>query len=129
MTAPPPQRIAADSWKALARRLSPTGKNRYKAFDPDTREYKRRRKITDKLPKNYDKASEKVDAPSTITGSIIKNGEVTIAKLPVGTKATIKISYTIKKNIDCGKHIIKNIAHGTTDQDKTEDNNNNNENY
>ena len=84
-------------------------------------------KITDKLPKNYDKASEKVDAPSTITGSIIKNGEVTIAKLPVGTKATIKISYTIKKNIDCGKHIIKNIAHGTTDQDKTEDNNNNNE--
>ena len=84
-------------------------------------------KITDKLPKNYDKASEKVDAPSTITGSIIKNGEVTIAKLPVGTKATIKISYTIKKNIDCGKHIIKNIAHGTTDQDKTEDNNGNNE--
>ena len=68
-----------------------------------------------------------MDAPSTITGSIIKNGEVTIAKLPVGTKATIKISYTIKKNIDCGKHIIKNIAHGTTDQDKTEDNNGNNE--
>ena len=84
-------------------------------------------KITDKLPKNYDKASEKVDAPSTITGSIIKNGEVTIAKLPVGTKATIKISYTIKKNIDCGKHIIKNIAHGTTDQDKTEDSSGNNE--
>lgn len=50
MTAPPPQRVAADSWKALARRLSPTGKDRYKAFDPDTREYKRRRKITDKLP-------------------------------------------------------------------------------
>lgn len=38
-------------WKALARRLSPTGKDRYKAFDPETREYKRRQKITDTLPK------------------------------------------------------------------------------
>lgn len=50
MPPPSPQRAAAAAWKAMARRLSPTGKDRYKAFDPDTREYKQRRKITDKLP-------------------------------------------------------------------------------
>lgn len=37
-------------WKALARRLSPTGRERVKVFDPDTREYLKTRRISDKLP-------------------------------------------------------------------------------
>lgn len=37
-------------WKALARRLSPTGRDRVKVFDPDTREYLKTRRISDKLP-------------------------------------------------------------------------------
>ena len=37
-------------WKALARRLSPVGRERVKVFDPDTKEYLKTRRITDKLP-------------------------------------------------------------------------------
>ena len=86
-------------------------------------------KVTDKLPAVYKKASEKVTAPSAITGSIVKNGEVTIAKLPVGKSATIDITYVIKdaKNLPCGTTTIKNHAEGVTDQDNTEDRTDNND--
>ena len=86
-------------------------------------------KVTDKLPAVYKKASEKVTAPSAITGSIVKNGEVTIAKLSVGKSATIDITYVIKdaKNLPCGTTTIKNHAEGVTDQDNTEDRTDNND--
>ena len=86
-------------------------------------------KITDKLPDYYAKAEEKIDAPSSITGSIVKGGEVTIAKLGVGQSATITISYTLKDagQFECGETVIKNKATGITDEDQTEDDNNNNE--
>lgn len=45
-----PQRHAADTWKALARLLCPPGQDRVKTFDPESREYRRKRKITNKLP-------------------------------------------------------------------------------
>lgn len=45
-----PQRHAAETWKALARLLCPPGQDRVKTFDPETREYRRKRKITNKLP-------------------------------------------------------------------------------
>ncbi|MCV7298046.1 hypothetical protein H7J93_00135 [Mycobacterium barrassiae] len=37
-------------WKALARRLSQPGRDRVKVFDPDTKEYRKTRRITDTLP-------------------------------------------------------------------------------
>ena len=86
-------------------------------------------KITDKLPAVYQKASEQVTAPSTVTGSIVKDGEVTIAKLPAGKSATITITYVIKdaKNLPCGTTTIKNHAQGTTNEDQTEDRTDNND--
>lgn len=86
-------------------------------------------KITDRLPEMYSKVNEQVNAPSKTTGSISKDGLITIAKLPVGSTATIKISYTIKnaEQLDCGDTKIVNKVTGTTDQDQTEDNNSNNE--
>lgn len=86
-------------------------------------------KVTDQLPAYYSKAEEKIDAPSTITGSIVKGGQITIAKLPVGQSATIRISYTVKAadQLECGETKITNKATGTTDQDQTEDNTSNNE--
>lgn len=47
MNAPPPP---AAVWKALARRLSPPGRDRMKVFDPETKEYAKTRRISDKLP-------------------------------------------------------------------------------
>ncbi|SBS76626.1 conserved hypothetical protein [uncultured Mycobacterium sp.] len=47
MSAPPPP---AAVWKALARRLSPPGRDRMKVFDPETKEYAKTRRISDKLP-------------------------------------------------------------------------------
>lgn len=86
-------------------------------------------KVTDKLPAYYSEAKETVTSKNGSTGSIVKGGEITLAKLNVGETATIKISYTIKgaEQLECGETIIKNKATGTTDQDQTEDNNNNNE--
>lgn len=37
-------------WKALARRLSQPGRDRMKVFDPETKEYRKTRRLTDKLP-------------------------------------------------------------------------------
>lgn len=45
VSAPP-----ASVWKALARRLSQPGRARMKVFDPDTKEYRQTRRITDTLP-------------------------------------------------------------------------------
>ena len=86
-------------------------------------------KITDKLPAYYSNATEQINAPSTITGSIVKDGQLTISKLPVGSAATITISYQIKAEADlkCGDTVITNKVTGTTDQDQTEDSNNNNQ--
>lgn len=51
MTAPASTPAApAAVWKALARRLSQPGRDRMKVFDPDTKEYRKTRRITDKLP-------------------------------------------------------------------------------
>lgn len=66
---PSPQQHAARTWKALARRLSPTGNERYKAFDPESREYKRRRKITDKLPDVM--AAVDVYSPTGLTTNLV----------------------------------------------------------
>ena len=86
-------------------------------------------KITDQLPAYYSNASERVTAPGSVTGSIVKDGQITIAKLPVGGEATIQISYQIKgaDQLECGNTIITNKATGTTDQDQTEDKDDNNE--
>lgn len=86
-------------------------------------------KVNDKLPAYYSNATEKVEAPSEIAGSIVKDGRVTIAKLPVGQSATITVTYQIKSgnDLECGETVIKNKVTGTTDQDQTEDNNDNNE--
>lgn len=86
-------------------------------------------KVTDQLPAYYSEAKETVTSKNGSTGSIVKGGEITLAKLNVGETATIKISYTIKgaEQLECGETIIKNKATGTTDQDQTEDNNDNNE--
>lgn len=86
-------------------------------------------KIVDKLPAYYSNATEKVEAPSEVSGSIVKDGQVTIAKLPVGQTATITVSYVVKSadDLECGNTTIKNQVSGTTDQDQTEDNNGNNE--
>lgn len=45
-----PVQVATETWKALARPLSPVGLDRVKVFDPDTRDYKKTRKISNKLP-------------------------------------------------------------------------------
>ncbi|KMO83669.1 hypothetical protein MCHLDSM_00321 [Mycolicibacterium chlorophenolicum] len=51
MNTPTPAAPApAAVWKALARRLSQPGRERMKVFDPDTKEYRKTRRITDKLP-------------------------------------------------------------------------------
>ena len=86
-------------------------------------------KVTDELPAYYSEVTEKVNAPSKSTGSIVKDGSVTIASMPVGSTATISIVYTIKDTDDlaCGETKITNKVTSTTDQDKTEDDNNNNE--
>ena len=86
-------------------------------------------KIVDQLPAYYSNATEKVEAPSEVTGSIVKGGELTIAKLPVGQSATITVSYVVKSadELECGDTTVKNQVSGTTDQDQTEDDNNNNE--
>ena len=86
-------------------------------------------KVTDELPAYYSEVTEKVNAPSKSTGSIVKDGSVTIASMPVGSTATISIVYTIKDTDDlaCGETKITNKVTSTTDQDKTEDNNDNNE--
>ena len=86
-------------------------------------------KVTDQLPAYYSEAKETVTSKNGSTGSIVKDGEITLAKLDVGETATIKISYAIKgaEQLECGETIIKNKATGTTDQDQTEDNNDNNE--
>ena len=85
--------------------------------------------VTDQLPAYYSQATDQIDAPSEITGSIVKDGKVTIAKLPVGSTATIKVSYQIKSSADlkCGNTVIKNSVDSTTDQDQTEDKDDNNE--
>lgn len=86
-------------------------------------------KVTDKLPAYYSEAKETVTSKNGSTGSIVKDGEITLAKLDVGETATIKISYAIKgaEQLECGETVIKNKVTGTTDQDQTEDNNDNNE--
>ena len=86
-------------------------------------------KIVDQLPAYYSNATEKVEAPSEVTGSIVMGGELTIAKLPVDQTATITVSYVVKSadDLECGDTTIKNQVSGTTDQDQTEDNNGNNE--
>lgn len=86
-------------------------------------------KVTDQLPAYYSEAKETVTSKNGSTGSIVKGGEITLAKLDVGETATIKISYAIKgaEQLECGETIIKNKVTGTTDQDQTEDNNDNNE--
>ncbi len=87
-------------------------------------------KINDTLPAYYSEASETVNAPSAISGSIVKNGSITISKLPVGGTATVKISYKIKGEsaFDCGKTTtITNKVTSSTDQDKTEDMTDNNQ--
>ena len=86
-------------------------------------------KVTDELPAYYSEVTERVNAPSKSTGSIVKDGSVTIASMPVGSTATISIVYTIKDTDDlaCGETKITNKVTSTTDQDKTEDDNNNNE--
>ena len=86
-------------------------------------------KISDKLPAYYANAKETVKAEGQYSGSIVKNGEVTIAKLAVGKSATITIEYQIKGKdaLECGTTTIKNKATGTTDQDQTEDKTDNNE--
>lgn len=48
--ATPAPATPAAVWKALARQLAPTGRERVKVFDPDTREYLKTRRISDKLP-------------------------------------------------------------------------------
>lgn len=86
-------------------------------------------KIIDQLPAYYSNATEKVEAPSEVNGSIVKGGELTIAKLPVGQSVTITISYVVKSadELECGDTTVKNQVGGITDQDQTEDNNGNNE--
>ncbi len=48
--APAAPAAPAAVWKALARRLSQPGRDRVKVFDPDTKEYRKTRRISDKLP-------------------------------------------------------------------------------
>lgn len=86
-------------------------------------------KVADQLPAYYSEAKETVTSKNGSTGSIVKGGEITLAKLDVGETATIKISYAIKgaEQLECGETVIKNKVTGTTDQDQTEDNNDNNE--
>lgn len=51
MNSPEPAPTApATVWKALARPLSQPGRDRMKVFDPETKEYRKTRRITDKLP-------------------------------------------------------------------------------
>ncbi len=86
-------------------------------------------KVTDKLPANYQSVGEAVIADGGYTGSISKEGQVTINKLAVGKSATIAISYKLKNedSFNCGTTTIKNHASATTDQDQSEDNNGNND--
>lgn len=42
--------VPAAVWKALARRLCQPGRERIKVFDPETKEYAKTRRISDKLP-------------------------------------------------------------------------------
>lgn len=50
MSAPAPAATPAAVWKALAPRLTPPGRNRVKVFDPETKDYAKTRRISDKLP-------------------------------------------------------------------------------
>lgn len=86
-------------------------------------------KVGDKLPAYYSTVDVKTDAPSEVKGDMVKDGEITITKMPVGSKAVITITYTIKpdKDMACGDTIIDNQASGTTDQTQTEDDTTNNE--
>lgn len=86
-------------------------------------------KISDKLPVYYSTVEAKVDAPSEVTGDMVKDNEITITKMPVGSKAVITITYTVKGDADmaCGDTVIDNMASGTTDQTQTEDKTDNNE--
>lgn len=86
-------------------------------------------KVSDKLPAYYSEAKETVNSQNGSNGSIVKDGQITFNKLNVGETATIKISYTIKSadQLECGDTKIVNKVSGTTDQDQTEDNDDNNE--
>ncbi len=86
-------------------------------------------KVSDKLPAYYSTVDVKTDAPSEVKGDMVKDGEITIAKMPVGSKAVITITYTIKpdKDMTCGDTVIDNQASGTTDQTQAEDDTTNNE--
>ena len=83
--------------------------------------------IEDKLPAYYSEANEKVDAPSDIKGSIVKEGKVVISKLPAGKSATITVTYKIKSDVECGETNIVNKVTSSSDQVKKEDDSNNNE--
>ncbi|MGL5442379.1 MAG: hypothetical protein ACRDDJ_07915, partial [[Mycobacterium] stephanolepidis] len=100
-----PQRLAADTWKALARRLSPTGKDRYKAFDPDTREYKRRRKITDKLPDVM--AAVDVYSAAGITTNLVLDFDV---KEHGSAQVDADFARAARWITDCGGRIISDRA-------------------
>lgn len=84
-------------------------------------------KINDQLPAYYSNASESVDVAAT--GSIVKNGSLTINRLAAGETATIKISYKLKdeKDFNCGNTTITNEVTSSSDQDKTEDRTDNNQ--
>ncbi|MDO4271630.1 MAG: hypothetical protein Q4C83_01440 [Candidatus Saccharibacteria bacterium] len=86
-------------------------------------------KVADNLPAYYSEAQETITSKNGSTGSIVKDGQLTLTKLNVGETATIKISYKVKAadQLECGETKIVNKATGTTDQDDTEDRTDNNE--
>ncbi len=100
-----PPAAPAAVWKALARRLSPTGKDRYKAFDPETREYKRRQKITDKLPATM--AAVDIYTDAGITTNLVLDFD---AKEHGPAQVDADFSRAARWIGDCGGRIISDRA-------------------
>lgn len=100
-----PTEAPAAVWKALARRLSPTGKDRYKAFDPETREYKRRQKITDKLPTTM--AAVDIYSAAGITTVLVLDFD---AKEHGPAQVDADFSRAARWVRDCGGRIISDRA-------------------
>lgn len=100
-----PTAAPAAVWKALARRLSPTGKDRYKAFDPETREYKRRQKITDKLPATM--AAVDIYSAAGMTTNLVLDFD---AKEHGPAQVDADFSRAARWVRDCGGRIISDRA-------------------
>lgn len=100
-----PNDAPAAVWKALVRRLSPTGKDRYKAFDPETRQYKRRQKITDKLPKTM--AAVDIYSADGITTNLVLDFD---AKEHGPAQVDADFSRAARWVRDCGGRIVSDRA-------------------